>query len=210
MVTVPRSQQVRIGDGTAGVDTVSGQAPAEAWKRLSAGAGAKGPRLYDWVLAGLPAIDDSGRDRWVLIRCSIADPDDPADLAFYLCAEQAGTTIDTLVRIAGTRWAVEECCQQAKTETGLDHYQVGSGTDTSPWPCSPTPTSPSAPPSTQSSSDLVALSPGEIRRRLAHLIRGVTVSFDRITAWAHLRRRYQARARKSHYQRRQKQHRMLL
>lgn len=26
--------------------------------------------------------------------------------------------------IAGVRWAVEECFQQAKTETGLDHYQV--------------------------------------------------------------------------------------
>jgi SRSO17 transposase len=24
----------------------------------------------------------------------------------------------------GTRWAVEECFQAAKNETGLDHYQV--------------------------------------------------------------------------------------
>jgi SRSO17 transposase len=32
--------------------------------------------------------------------------------------------LDTLVRVAGTRWAIEECLQQAKTETGLDHYQV--------------------------------------------------------------------------------------
>ena len=28
--------------------------------------------------------------------------------------------------IAGTRWHVEECFQQAKNETGLDHYQVRS------------------------------------------------------------------------------------
>lgn len=29
-----------------------------------------------------------------------------------------------LVRVAGTRWAVEECFQAAKNETALDHYQV--------------------------------------------------------------------------------------
>ncbi len=29
-----------------------------------------------------------------------------------------------LARIAGTRWAVEECFQQAKGQAGLDEYQV--------------------------------------------------------------------------------------
>ena len=30
----------------------------------------------------------------------------------------------TWSRVAGARWAVEECFQAAKNETGLDHYQV--------------------------------------------------------------------------------------
>lgn len=43
------------------------------------------------------------------------------------------------------------------------------------------------------------------------MIHGVTVSFDRITAWSHLRRRYQARAKRSHYQRKRlKNNEMLL
>jgi SRSO17 transposase len=29
-----------------------------------------------------------------------------------------------LVRVAGSRWAIEESFQTAKNETGLDHYQV--------------------------------------------------------------------------------------
>ena len=29
-----------------------------------------------------------------------------------------------LIRVAGARWAIEECFQTAKTEVGLDHYQV--------------------------------------------------------------------------------------
>ena len=28
------------------------------------------------------------------------------------------------MQVAGTRWAIEECFQAAKNETGLDHYQV--------------------------------------------------------------------------------------
>jgi SRSO17 transposase len=29
-----------------------------------------------------------------------------------------------LVRVAGVRWAIEDGFQQAKTEVGLDHYEV--------------------------------------------------------------------------------------
>ncbi|MFF9222118.1 transposase [Streptomyces viridosporus] len=36
----------------------------------------------------------------------------------------AGTTLDQLIRIAGARWAIEECFQSAKQECGLDDYQV--------------------------------------------------------------------------------------
>jgi SRSO17 transposase len=32
--------------------------------------------------------------------------------------------VDELVRVAGSRWAIEECFQTTKNETGLDHYQV--------------------------------------------------------------------------------------
>lgn len=119
VVAVPRSQAAA---GAGRVDSLAEQAPEAAWKRLSAGDGAKGPRPYDWAMASLPdSGNDTSRERWVLIRRSIADP---SELAFYLCAGLAGTSINTLVRVAGARWAIEECFQQAKTETGLDHYQV--------------------------------------------------------------------------------------
>jgi SRSO17 transposase len=36
----------------------------------------------------------------------------------------AGTTIDDLVRVAGMRWAIEECFGAAKNECGLDQYEV--------------------------------------------------------------------------------------
>jgi SRSO17 transposase len=122
VVAVPCSQSVGIGPGgNLRADNLAADAPPEAWKRLSAGDGAKGARLYDWALATLPWDVEPGFGRWLLIRRSIAKPD---ELAFYFAYGPHDTTFAELVRIAGTRWAIEECFQQAKTETGLDHYQV--------------------------------------------------------------------------------------
>ena len=53
---------------------------------------------------------------------------DPEQIAYYICYGPADTTLDELVRVAGSRWAIEECSQTAKNETGLDHYQVRSYT----------------------------------------------------------------------------------
>ncbi len=44
--------------------------------------------------------------------------------AYYRCAGPATTALRELIRVAGTRWAIEECFQTAKNEAGLDHYQV--------------------------------------------------------------------------------------
>jgi SRSO17 transposase len=128
VVAVPRSQHVPTARfGTRRIDTLAAQAPDEAWERISAGDGAKGPRLYDWATARIGAWWDEENQigHWVLIRRSTTDP---TDLAFYLCAGPAGTTIEQLVRVAGARWAIEECFQAAKMHTGLDHYEVRSYT----------------------------------------------------------------------------------
>jgi SRSO17 transposase len=127
VVAVPCSQSVGSGTGYGNTgsraDALGAAAPAQAWKRLSAGDGAKGPRLYDWALATLPIAREpsEGFERWLLIRRSTTDP---TDLAYYLCFGPAGTTIGQLARVAGARWAIEECFASAKNETGLDHYQV--------------------------------------------------------------------------------------
>jgi SRSO17 transposase len=94
--------------------------PAGAWRRLSAGDGAKGPRVYDWARVALVRPGWPGRGFWLLVRRRLSD----GELAFYACFGPARTTLAELVRIAGMRWAVEECFQAAKDQVGLDHYQV--------------------------------------------------------------------------------------
>ena len=94
--------------------------PARAWRRLSAGDGAKGPRVYDWARVALTRPGWPGRGFWLLARRRLSD----GELAFYACFGPARTSLAELVRVAGSRWAVEECFQAAKDQVGLDHYQV--------------------------------------------------------------------------------------
>jgi SRSO17 transposase len=101
--------------------TLAAALPDGDWERLSAGDGAKGPRVYDWARVPIRALPEPGWDYWLLVRRSLADP---TELAYYACFCPAGTPLGELVRVAGTRWAIEESFETAKGEVGLDHYEV--------------------------------------------------------------------------------------
>jgi SRSO17 transposase len=98
--------------------------PAKGWTRLSAGDGAKGPRLYDW--AYLPyGVPPAGWKTGLLIRRKTGRPH---QFTFDLTRAPAETPLSTLVRVAGLRWTIESCFEEAKGETGLDEYEVRSWT----------------------------------------------------------------------------------
>ncbi len=106
------------------VKTLAASAPSRAFKRISAGMGAKGPRLYSWARTPvhLPAqLGQAPRSGWLMIRRSRTNP---TDCAYYLCPAPPGTTLTTLVAVAGKRWAIEGTFQTGQAEVGLDHYQV--------------------------------------------------------------------------------------
>jgi len=99
------------------------QQPAAAWQRLSAGAGAKGPRLDDWSrLPLVPPLQD-GYERWFLVRRSHSDPE---ELRGYVAFAPEGTSLERLVRVAGSRWTIAVAFEAAKGEVGLDQYEVRS------------------------------------------------------------------------------------
>lgn len=96
----------------------------EDWMRLSAGAGSKGPRLYDWALVRVNSHTGT-LARWLLFRRSLADP---SDVAHYLVHAPANTSLEAMVKAAGSRWPVEECFESGKDEVGLADYEVRSYT----------------------------------------------------------------------------------
>jgi SRSO17 transposase len=104
-------------------DVLIAALPARAWRRLSVGAGAHGPREYDWARIPVRICWRPGRGHWLLARRSISNP---AEIACYVCYGPRRATLVDLAWVAGSRWHVEECFQQAKGEAGLDHYQVRS------------------------------------------------------------------------------------
>ena len=53
---------------------------------------------------------------------------DPAEVAYFACGGPPGATLPELVRVAGMRWAIEECFELAKGDCGLDEYEVRSRT----------------------------------------------------------------------------------
>jgi hypothetical protein len=98
--------------------------PAAAWTRLSAGAGATGPRLDDGARVPIRPLADPDRGSWLPVRRRLTDP---ADLAHDACYGPAGAPLADLVRVAGTRWAVEAAIEAAKGEVGLDQDAVRRG-----------------------------------------------------------------------------------
>jgi SRSO17 transposase len=100
--------------------------PSGAWQRLSAGEGAKGPRLYDWVHLPCDWLEaPEGWQKGLLIRRKLAQPE---AFTFYLTLAPEAAGLSDLVRVAGMRWTIEACFEAAKGEVGLDQYEVRSWT----------------------------------------------------------------------------------
>jgi SRSO17 transposase len=128
VLAVPANQRVHPADSGSGpregrIDDAVAALDARCWTTITVGAGAKGPRTYQWARARVrPLPAERGEpEHWLLARRSLTDP---GDIAYYLAAAPAKTPLRELARIAGVRWAIEETFQTAKNEVGLDHYQV--------------------------------------------------------------------------------------
>jgi SRSO17 transposase len=122
VLAVPKSQMVISMDlRQRRARAVIADVEPAAWQRLSCGDGAHGQRIYDWAAVDIRPLRRPDVGHWLLARRSVSDP---TEVAYYICFGPADTDLRELVRVAGSRWAIEESFQTAKNETGLDHYQV--------------------------------------------------------------------------------------
>ncbi|MDR6775675.1 IS701 family transposase [Azospirillum sp. BE72] len=119
VLTVTSGQRLWPGTVSDWVEEV----PADGWHRLSAGDGAKGPRLYDWARLPFRGAPE-GWSKALLIRRRLGD----GELTFFLTCAPEGTALADLVRVAGARWTIESSFELAKGEVGLDQYEVRSWT----------------------------------------------------------------------------------
>lgn len=91
--TDPAGTRVAINERAA-------RLPPNAWSRRACGIGTKGHRVYDWAV-----LDSDDDDHQYMIRRSIDD----GELAYYHCYNPRHADTGELVRVAGSRWPIEEC-----------------------------------------------------------------------------------------------------
>ncbi|WP_327416996.1 IS701 family transposase [Streptomyces sp. NBC_01233] len=202
VLAVACSAEVTTGAGTFRADALARKVPKRAWQKLSAGRGAKGQRFYDWAVIDL--ADPCPGHRQLLIRRNRTS----GELAYYRCYAPDPVPLTTTVRVAGSRWRVEETFQSEKGLAGLDEHQVRLYPSWIRWVTLAMPAhaflavvraNEHARQST--SDDLVPLSCNEIQRLFITLaIRPLRDAAHRL-GWSDWRRRHQKRSRTSHYQR---------
>ena len=168
---------------------------------MSAGDGAKGRRNYRWAQVSIEAVGPTPGSYQVLIRRHPRT----GELAFFRCYSPAPASLNTVVRVAGLRWRIEESFQTAKGQVGLDQHQVRTWNSWYRWHSlvmlahaflavaaarsqQHTPTTPA----------LIRLSVNEIRNLFTALT-ATMHAIDHILHWSRWRRQHQARAQACHY-----------
>jgi SRSO17 transposase len=106
-------------------DAIAATLPADAWHVLSAGDGSKGPREYRWAWTELARLGWPGWRHALLTRERLV-PNERGEYerAYYVVFAPAAASLADVVRVAGTRWAIEQGFEAAKQEVGLDEYEV--------------------------------------------------------------------------------------
>ncbi len=209
VLQVSANRRVPTEAGSIRVDALAGMLPDNAWQKRSAGTGSKGERLYSWAWIDLLGEDsqDQGHHH-ALIRRN----DSTGELAYHRCYTPHPTSLSQLVRVAGQRWRIEESFQAGKGLTGLDQHQVRRWRSWQRWTTlvmlahaflavatadqrdhAPTP------------AGLIDVTVNELRRLIDAVLLAPTWTMTCLLRWSAWRRRHQARARDSHYRRRENQ-----
>jgi SRSO17 transposase len=223
VLAVAKSHLFTTGIGTRRAIDLAVRLPASAWQRLSAGAGAKGPRWYDWALIEVtdPALtsSDTSSDTTVGVNCLlIRRRISNGEYAFYRAHAPRPVSLAELVRVAGVRWKIEESFAGGKELAALDEHQVRTWRSWRRWTVLAmlahaflSVLAAAAPPTAarvdrdddpaSSQLELIPLTRNEIRRLFTTTVTVLRTLQQRLH-WSQWRRHHQAVARACHYRRR--------
>jgi SRSO17 transposase len=119
-----RPKRVTVTDTPPGtVAELAHAIPATCWYRRTVAAGPKGPSTSAFARKRLMLCKDGQPTRavWLLIkRTRGAHP----HYGYSLSNAPMRAPLRLFVWLSGVRWAIEQCCEETKTELGMDHYEV--------------------------------------------------------------------------------------
>ena len=93
------------------------------WYRRTVSEGTKGPITYEFTRKRIKISNSSLPQKmvWLVIRRTIED--DPR-YSYFISNASISTRLPTFIWLSGLRWAIEQCFEEAKTDLGMDHYEV--------------------------------------------------------------------------------------
>lgn len=119
-VAVRRLLQAWVPGATAScsLEAMGHAVPESAWQVVTWGHGTKGPLTARFVARRVRLRHGRG-ERWVLFERSVADD----ERKYYVLNLDPTASLPTLVRLARSRWPIEQQYRELKDELGLDHFE---------------------------------------------------------------------------------------
>ncbi len=119
----PRRRLGRSARQAKRFDVVAKSLKKKHWQRFTLQEGSKGPLVVDIATLRMTVVENKlpGREEWIVFRRSVSGA---PELKIYRCNAPLDTPLETLARMTSMRWPVEKTIEEAKTELGMDHYEV--------------------------------------------------------------------------------------
>lgn len=83
----------------------------------------KGPMVWQAKAAAIYLKRDGlpTRAHWLIVACNVENPE---EIKFFLANAPAGTPLEMLLHVGFSRWRVERCFEDQKSELGMSHFEV--------------------------------------------------------------------------------------
>lgn len=94
------------------------------WQNYCVKDGSKGPMVWHAKRLRVYLSDEQGlptRPYHLLVARNALDPE---QVKYFLSNAPESTPVETLLRVAFTRWVIERAFEDSKTELGMDHFEV--------------------------------------------------------------------------------------
>lgn len=95
----------------------------QAWRRYRVKDGEKGPIVWECKHVMLTVKGPDGLPGATLHLLVARNVLNPSEVKFFVSNAPPGTSVETLLLVAFSRWKVERCFQDQKSEVGLDQYE---------------------------------------------------------------------------------------
>lgn len=119
-------RQPRLSRPASWVSDLRRHSPAlrdQPWQRFRVKDGAKGPMVWEAKRVRFYPQTEDGDPGWpvhLFVARNVLAPD---EVKYFVSNAPPGTSLQVLLRVAFSRWHVERCFEDEKTELGFDHYE---------------------------------------------------------------------------------------